>query len=139
MNNVFEPLFQYGFHDTEFSSIEIDGTEIKLHFDKGIYLLDETGNETQLSKSAIVALKVALQPFIEQVEQQIEIKIVDEKCGDLEYSDLKKDLKKEPFEVFAVYFSPFNNTVLFTGSIGNKSVDLSIEGVQNIQVLFKLE
>ncbi len=139
MNNVFEPLFQYGFHDTEFSSIEIDGTEIKLYFNEGIYLLDETSNETQLSKSAIVVLKVALQPFIEQVEKQIEVKTCDEKVEEVEYSQLKKDLKKQPFEVFSVYFSPFNNTVLITGSIGNKSVDLSIEGVQNIQVLFKAE
>lgn len=138
MNNVFEFLFQYGFHDTEFSSIEISGTEIKLDFDKGVYLLDETGNETQLSKPAIIVVKVALQPFIEQVEQQIEIRECNRKYKDIEYSKFKEYLQKEHFEVFMVYFSPFDNTVLVTGSIGqNRSIDLSIAGVKDIQVLFK--
>lgn len=138
MNNVFEFLFQYGFHDTEFSSIEISGTEIKLDFDKGVYLLDETGKETQLSKPAIIVVKVALQPFIEQVEQQIEIRECNRKYKDIEYSKFKEYLQKEHFEVFMVYFSPFDNTVLVTGSIGqNRSIDLSIAGVKDIQVLFK--
>lgn len=139
MNNVFEPLFHYGFHDTEFSSLEIVGNQIKLNFDKGIYLLDETGNETELSKSAIVVLNVILQPFIERVEQQIEVKECDERHKDIEYSELKEYLQKDSFEVFAVYFSPFNNTVLFAGSIDDKSFDLSIENVQGIQVLFEAE
>lgn len=138
MNSVFEFLFQYGFHDTEFSSIEISGTEIKLDFDKGVYLLDETGKETQLSKPAIIVVKVALQPFIEQVEQQIEIRECNRKYKDIEYSKFKEYLQKEHFEVFMVYFSPFDNTVLVTGSIGqNRSIDLSIAGVKDIQVLFK--
>ncbi len=138
MNSVFEFLFQYGFHDTEFSSIEISGTEIKLDFDKGVYLLDETGKETQLSKPAIIVVKVALQPFIEQVEQQIEIRECNRKYKDIEYSKFKEYLQKEHFEVFMVYFSPFDNTVLVTGSIGqNRSIDLSIACVQDIQVLFK--
>lgn len=138
MNNVFEFLFQYGFHDTEFSSIEISETEIKLDFDNGVYLLDETGKETRLSKPAIIVVKVALQPFIEQVEQQIEIRECNRKYKDIEYSKFKEYLQKEHFEVFMVYFSPFDNTVLVTGSIGqNRSIDLSIAGVKDIQVLFK--
>lgn len=138
MNNVFEFLFQYGFHDTEFSSIEISETEIKLDFDNGVYLLDETGKETRLSKPAIIVVKVALQPFIEQVEQQIEIRECNRKYKDIKYSKFKEYLQKEHFEVFMVYFSPFDNTVLVTGSIGhNRSIDLSITGVKDIQVLFK--
>ena len=37
MDNIFGELFKYGFHDTEISSIEGEGLEIKLKFDKGIY------------------------------------------------------------------------------------------------------
>ena len=101
-------------------------------------MLDETGKETQLSKPAIIVVKVALQPFIEQVEQQIEIRECNRKYKDIEYSKFKEYLQKEHFEVFMVYFSPFDNTVLVTGSIGqNRSIDLSIAGVKDIQVLFK--
>ena len=34
VNNIFEELFRYGFHDTEISSIDGEGLEIKLNFDK---------------------------------------------------------------------------------------------------------
>ena len=56
MNSIFKQLFQYGFHDTEISSIECEGLEIKLNFDQGIYLLDENGKETVLSKPMQVVL-----------------------------------------------------------------------------------
>ena len=45
MDSIFKQLFQYGFHDTEISSIDCEGLEVKLNFDKGIYLLDENGKE----------------------------------------------------------------------------------------------
>ena len=58
VNCIFKQLFQYGFHDTEISSIECEGLEIKLNFDQGIYLLDENGKETVLSKPMQVVLKI---------------------------------------------------------------------------------
>ena len=58
MNNIFEKLFQYGFHDTEISSMECENLEINLNFDEGIYLLDETGKETILSKPMQVILHI---------------------------------------------------------------------------------
>ena len=56
MDSIFKQLFQYGFHDTEISSIDCEGLEVKLNFDKGIYLLDENGKETILSKPMQVIL-----------------------------------------------------------------------------------
>ena len=58
MNNIFEQLFQYGFHDTEIYSIDGEGLEIRLTFENGIYLLDENGKETILSKPMQVVLKI---------------------------------------------------------------------------------
>ncbi len=55
---MFKQLFQYGFIDTEITSIEGDDLEIKLNFDKGIYLLDEKGKETILSKPMQMVLKI---------------------------------------------------------------------------------
>ena len=40
MDSIFKQLFQYGYHDTEITSIDCEGLEVKLNFDKGIYLLD---------------------------------------------------------------------------------------------------
>ena len=37
MNNIFEKLLQYGFHDTDITAIEIGTFEIRLEFKEGIY------------------------------------------------------------------------------------------------------
>lgn len=72
MDSIFKQLFQYGFHDTEISSIDCEGLEVKLNFDKGIYLLDENGKETILSKPMQVILKIS--SYFDSFEETFEIK-----------------------------------------------------------------
>lgn len=72
MNSIFKQLFQYGFHDTEISSIDGECLEVKLNFDKGIYLLDENGKETVLSKPMQVILKI--DSHFDSFEEAFEIK-----------------------------------------------------------------
>ena len=72
MDSIFKQLFQYGYHDTEITSIDCEGLEVKLNFDKGIYLLDENGNETILSKPMQVILKIS--SCFDSFEKSFEIK-----------------------------------------------------------------
>ena len=83
MDSIFKQLFQYGFHDTEISSIDCEGLEVKLNFDKGIYLLDENGKETILSKPMQVILKIS--SYFDSFEETFEIKEYGKKVKYLEY------------------------------------------------------
>lgn len=132
MNNIFEQLFQYGFHDTEISSIDGDGLEVKLTFDNGIYLLDESGKETTLSKPMRVVLKInsSFDSFVEAFE----IREYGRKIKYLDYSVFEKYLQKNAFGISMAYFSKFNNCILFDGGFYNKQIMLSIEGIDEIVI-----
>ena len=91
MDSIFKQLFQYGFHDTEISSIDCEGLEVKLNFDKGIYLLDENGKETILSKPMQVILKIS--SYFDSFEETFEIKEYGKKVKYLEYITLKNHLE----------------------------------------------
>lgn len=130
MNNIFEQLFQYGFHDTEISSVEGEGLEIKLNFDNGIYLLDENGKETILSKPMQVIFRI--DSYFDSFEDAFEIKEYGKKVKYLDYLTLKKYLQKEIFGISMSYYSNFNNCVLFDGGISKKNIMFSIEGINEI-------
>ena len=130
MNNISEQLFQYGFHDTEISSICCEGLEIKLNFDKGIYLLNQNGKETFLSKPMKIVFKI--DSYLGSFEKALEIKEYGKKLKYLEYSALKKYLQKEAFGVSMSYYSNFNNCVLFEGGISGKNIMFSIECINKI-------
>ena len=130
MDNVFKQLFQYGFHDTEIASIEGEGLEIKLNFDKGIYLLDKNGKETILSKPMQIVLRI--DSYFDSFEEALEIKEYGRKVKYIDYSILKKYLKKDTFGISMSYYSNFNNCVLFDGGILKKNIMFSIECVNEI-------
>lgn len=106
MNNIFEQLFRYGFHDTKISSVDGEGLEIKLSFNNGIYLLDENGKEANLSNPIQVILRI----------------------------DSYFDSFEEAFGISMSYYSNFNNCVLFDGGISKKNIMFSIEGVNEIVI-----
>lgn len=130
MDNIFKQLFQYGFHDTEISSIDCEGLEVKLNFDKGIYLLDENGKETILSKPMQVILKIS--SCFDSFEESFEIKEYGKKVKYLEYITLQKHLQKESFGISMCYYSNFNSCILFDGGISKRNIMFSIEGVNEL-------
>ena len=132
MNNIFEELLRYGFHDTKISSIDGEGLEIKLNFDNGIYFLNENRKETNLSNSIQIVLR--LDSFFDSFEDAFEIKEYGKKLKYIEYSTLKRFLQKEEFGISMSYYSNFNNSILFDGGISKKNVMFSIEGINEIIV-----
>ena len=130
MYNIFEQLFQYGFHDTEISSIEGEGLEIKLNFIKGIYLLDNNGTETILTKPMQIVLK--LDSYFNSFEESLEIREYGKKVKYLDYAVFKRHFKKETFKIWMVYYSKFNSCILFDGGFLKKHIPFSIEGVNEI-------
>ncbi|MBR5144314.1 MAG: hypothetical protein IKW53_04610 [Clostridia bacterium] len=132
MNDIFKQLFQYGFHDTELSSICGDDLKISLIFDKGIYLLDKTGKETILSEPIQIILKI--NSYFDSFEDVIEIREYGKKVKYLNYSTMKKYLLKDSFGISMAYFSNFNNCIMFDGGISKRNIMLSIEGIEEIVI-----
>ena len=130
MNNIFEQLFQYGFHDTELSSICGENLEISLNFQNGLYLLDKTGKETVLSGPMRIILK--LNTWFDSFEEAMEIREYGKKMKYLNYSTIKNHLSKETLGISMAYFSIFNNCIMFDGGISQKNILLSIEGINKI-------
>ena len=128
MKNIFKPLFQYGFHDTDITSIEGEGLEIKLNFKDGIYLLDEKGKETILSKPKQIILK--LDNCFNSFEEAFEFKEFSKKLKYLDYQAFKKKLQEEFLGVFGITMMYYNNNcILIDGGI---TMMLSIKGIKEV-------
>ena len=110
--------------------MECENLEIKLNFDDGIYLLDETGKETILSKPMQVILHI--KPYVDSYERVIDITEYGRKIKYLDYAEFQKYLKKETFSIMMVYYSKFCSCILFDGGFFKKDVKLCIEGVDDI-------
>lgn len=130
MNNIFEQLFEYGFHDTELTSISGENLEIRLNFNEGIYLLDETGKETTLSQPIQMVLNIS--SYYNSFHEALEIKEYGKKIKYLDFSMLKKFLQKKSMGISMVYYSHFNNCLLLDGGVYGKNIMISIEGISKI-------
>lgn len=131
MNNIFEKLLQYGFHDTYITAIEIGTFEIKLEFKEGIYLLDESGRERNLSKSLMIIMKIN-SSFVDTPKDVLEIREYVNKMKYLEYLTFEKYFEKDKFEILMLYYSNFNNSILIEGGICNKQIMFSIEDIEEV-------
>lgn len=131
MNNIFEKLLQYGFHDTYITAIEIGTFEIRLEFKERIYLLDESGRERNLSKPLQIILKIN-STFIDTPKDVFEIREYVKNLKYLEYSIFEKYFEKDKFGILMLYYSNFNNSILIEGGICNKQIMFSIEDIEEV-------
>lgn len=131
MNNIFEKLLQYGFHDTYITAIEIGTFEIRLEFKEGIYLLDESVRERNLSKPLQIILKIN-STFIDTPKDVFEIREYVKKLKYLEYSIFENYFEKDKFGILMLYYSNFNNSILIEGGICNKQIMFSIEDIEEV-------
>lgn len=126
-------LFKFGLHDTEITSISINKSEIKIHFDNGVYLLNELGRETTLTDAMILVLNI--NPNVKKVENCFEIREISRKIRFINLECFEKQLKKEPYSITMHYYSEFNHSILFEGGFSEKQIFLSIEEIDNIQFI----
>lgn len=136
MDNVFEPLFRFGFHDVKLYGISDSMNTVTLHFNDGIYTLDASGNEIGLTNAAQVRIQIELPPHVYGVDQVFDIETYYHWSKIKDYFSLKNHIEKSPMEIFMVYFSPFDNTLLLRGTTERRrSIDFSIECIKNIEIV----
>ncbi len=129
-----EKVFQFGYHDTSFVSVEDNNLSLSIQFDRGLYILNESGKELQLSKPLKMIIKIS--DFYDQINSNIEVTNLSKKESLIEFEDFKSKIRKNRFLIHNVYYSRFNNSILFDGDIDNQHIIFTVEGCEEIDFLF---
>lgn len=136
-HGLHEVKYQYGLHDTEINRIKCTDDGIILEFDSGVYLLDDMGHETELSKKCYLELKI--NDFDRQnMFEHIEIKrIYKNKIEEIEYAEFEKLLSKDTFSVYLDYYCPFGDSLLIKGSIDKYGVEFAVTEIAELSFTFE--
>ena len=94
MSKLFDTLFSYGFHDTTISNIKICEHQVKVYFNKGLYSLGSL-----VASQTVTVLRYSDKRFHKGLKR-------------LDVEEIKESELANLF-IGNVYYSDFNNTVLF--------------------------
>lgn len=136
-HGLHEIKYQYGLHDTVINKITRTNVGIILEFDDGVYLLDDTGKETVLSKKCNLELKINF--FDRQkMYEHIEIKrICKKKIEEIEYEEFEALLSKNAFAVYLDYYCPFGDSLLIKGAIGKYGIEFVVTEIAELSYSFE--
>ena len=112
MDNLFEKIFLYDYHDTSINQIIIDD-KITLIFENGIYASNENGDKQLLTGKAYMNIFVSDNKYMDTIED------FDNRKGLISLKKFNKKLKNYIFEVFNLYYSCFCNMILIEGNFIN--------------------
>lgn len=135
-HGIHEIKYQYGLHDTEINGIVCTNDGIIFEFDGGVYLLDDTGRETTLSKKCY--LKIIINDFNrEKMYEHISITLFNnKKIKEIEFDKFEALLSKDVFSVYLDYYCPFADSLLIKGDIDNYGVEFEITEIAEISYTF---
>ena len=108
-----------------------------MEFDNGVYLLDDSGHETELSKKCYLKVKIN---FFDRrnMFEHIEIKrICKKKIEKIEYEEFEALLSKNTFTVYLGYYCPFGDSVLIKGSIGKYGIEFVVTEIAELSYSFE--
>lgn len=135
MSILFDEIFRFGYHDTELSSIIIEGRTVMLFFKDGLYNLDSNGVE--LDKSKPITLNLEIGSVYGEIYLLVEaIDFSYKKDRYIEYNELRKLIQKKQFPIHNLYYSRFNNTILIEGSLPSGRVLITIQGCEKASFTF---
>lgn len=136
MTKIINKLFKYGLHDTCITKIETNEKQIILTFLDGVYILDDLGTEKALTKQSRLAITVN-DNFYWNIYDLIDIVFVSNKGRTfLDAEEITSIVDKDKLSIHNVYYSCFNNTILFDcgNSCGNYYI--TIEQCVDIDYIF---
>ena len=132
MSKMADKIFEFGFHDTKISAIDCTESSVYLHFHEGLYLLDDTGKAMELSNPITARIDIDSRYIFNSVYNLIEITDYSNQEQDVDFLSFKEAINDSWFEIHMAYYSRFNHTVLFDGSIQDKHIMFTIENCINV-------
>ncbi len=132
MNNLVDKIFSFGFHDTEISGIDCKESSVYLYFYKGLYLLDNAGKEIELSNPITMRIDIDPRYICNSIHDLIEITEFNNQERDVDFLSFKKAIDNSSFEIHMAYYSRFNNSILFDGSVKDRHIVFIIENCLDV-------
>ena len=114
---------RYGLHDTQITKISATNDLIDLEFRNGIYNLDSTNKETDLTKCCHILIQIS-DPNIDNCVEIIKIK--KSKLHYISLAELQEMMTHSVFEVELDLYSNFNNAIMLIGYIAGHKIVFTI-------------
>lgn len=135
MDGIFNKLNQYGLHDTRINNIMVEGENIILVFNEGVYRLSDSGRETDLTGARKLIITVAVTKNADIEDYLTVNKLFRKKREELSLKQLLKLVDEYSFDVFSMYFSAFNNEMLIVGDIWKFGAELYISDIVDAEYI----
>ena len=130
---ILDEMFKYGFHDTDIKNIFFFENHVDMYFENGLYLLDNKGNETVLTPGII--MRIYVDTKFCNLEENISITRIKPSYKNIKLKGFMKYLERDLVGVNNVFFSGFNNGVLFECGFKKEIFYLLIECCFNVEFI----
>ena len=130
---MFEKYIEYGLHDTSVSDIIIEENGLTFLFQEGVYILNDAGIETSLSKPCKMCIKIEYFDKNSLFEHCSFYKCHKKHFSEVEFSIIKKLLSKNRFNIDLDFYSPFARAISLRGYIGKYLAEIRITEILSIQ------
>lgn len=131
---IYDKIMKFGYHDTDATGISYDESRIIMNFEKGIYNLDESGREKDLTSCAKIIITVDTRYV--KITNCVEIFEIGRKFKTISLETFCNLVKKSTLGIDNVYYTRFNSIILFECGIKDKIYMFHIDGCTNFEVLF---
>ena len=130
---MFEKYIEYGLHDTNVNDIIIGENGLIFLFCNGVYILDDTGKETCLSKPC--KMNIFVDDFdSNRLFEHCTLYKCYKKCfSEVDLSDIKDLLQKNHFVIDLDFYSPFAKAISLQGHIGKYMIEIRVTEIKNIE------
>ncbi|MCH5162180.1 MAG: hypothetical protein J1G38_01670 [Clostridiales bacterium] len=130
---MFDRYIEYGLHDTFINDIIINKNGLTFSFCNGVYILDDTGKESYLSKPCKMNIYVDDFDINRLFEHCSFYKCHKNRWAEVDLADIKDLLLKNHFAVNLDFYSPFAQAISLQGNIGKYLIEIRITEIKNIE------
>lgn len=131
---IYDKIMKFGYYDTDATGISYDESRIIMNFEKGIYNLDESGREKDLTSCAKIIITVDTRYV--KITNCVEIFEIARKFKTISLETFCNLVKKSTLGIDNVYYTRFNSIILFECGIKDKIYMFHIDGCTKFDVLF---
>lgn len=127
---------KYALHDTEISKIVCNNEGLELHFGKGVYLLNEKGTESELSKPCRLVITINGFDRTRTYEHITVTRTKKSKVTEMDFADFLKLLEKDSLRIDIDYYSFFGASILLKGYLNKCEIELTVTEIEKAEYIF---
>ena len=130
---MFEKFIEYGLHDTSVNDIIIGENGLNFLFQEGVYILNDAGKETTISKPCKMSVNIECFDRNRLFEHCTFYKCYKNRVSEVDFAEIKKLLIKDYFDIDLDFYSPFARAISLRGHIGKYLTEIRITEIQSIE------